>query len=149
MDIYMGSDARLTFIAGQESEESSTLDDVPAEVDSTVREIPKEEAPKPIGEDETQKKESVVADFNDEKISERDVAFSTPESVQEETSKSSKDNVKDEEKLNEEESPAEMIKEGNTTNLSLEDIPKDATETLKDHEHEAEKSKEEVRLCEK
>ncbi|GMN42571.1 hypothetical protein TIFTF001_011789 [Ficus carica] len=132
------------FTSSQESEECSTLDDVPAEVDSTVREIPEEEAPKPIGEDETHKKESVVADFNQEKISERDVAFSTPESVQEGTSKSSEDNVKDEKKLNEEESPAEIIKEGNTTNLSLEDIQKDATETLKDHEHEAEKSKEEV-----
>lgn len=143
MEIYLGTDACLTSIAAQESEESSALDDIPAKVDNIVGKIT-EEASKPTGEDESHKQEGTAADFNKGQISERDVAISTSESIQEETSKSSEDNVKDAEKLNEEENPAEIIKEGNINHLSLENIQEDATETLKHPEREAEKSKEEV-----
>ncbi|XP_024029532.1 titin isoform X3 [Morus notabilis] len=129
------------FTSTQESEESSALDDIPAKVDNTVGKIT-EEASKPTGEDESHKQEGTAADFNKGQISERDVAISTSESIQEETSKSSEDNVKDAEKLNEEESPAEIIKEGNINDLSLENIQEYVTETLKHPEREAEKSKE-------
>lgn len=92
---------------------------------------------KPRGEDECH--QQIVGE---------EVAFSAPEPIQEETSKTSQDNIKEAQKINEE-STAEITKEGNINDLSQENIQEDVIEVLEDHENEVEKSKKEVRLCKK
>ena len=121
-------------------EEIKYLDLTRASVEENTPEILEEEASKSRGDDESQRQENAEIDFDREKIIEREVTLSTPESIQEEISKSSQDNLKDEE------STTEIAKDGRISNLSQENVQQDMIKTLKDHENEVEKSKEEVRL---
>ncbi|PON84255.1 hypothetical protein TorRG33x02_200090 [Trema orientale] len=135
----------------RETEEGLTLDDVQAHNTVTATtddpiiqvEIPEEEAFKSRGEDESRKLESNEEISNEERTVE-DVKFSIPEQIQVEISKSNQDNVKDAEKLNDEESTTEIIKEGYLNALSPENIQEDAIKTLKDQENEAERPKGEI-----
>ncbi|PON41574.1 hypothetical protein PanWU01x14_288460 [Parasponia andersonii] len=136
----------------RETEEGLTLDDVQAHNTVTATtddpilqvESPEEEAFKSRGEDESRKLESNEEISNEERTVE-DVNFSIPEQIQVDISKGNQDNVKDAEKLNDEESTTEIIKEGCYLNaLSPENIQEDAIKTLKDQENEAERPKGEI-----
>lgn len=119
-----------------QQEEGKYLDPTEASIEESK---PEDEASKPKGDDESRKQESTGADCDKEEIVEREVTFCTPESIQEETSKASPDDAKDEEKI------TEITKISQINDLSQENIQEDVIETSKDHENEAEKSKEEVR----
>lgn len=129
-------------------EEPKYVDRAEASIEESKVVIAEEEALESKGEDEDHTQESTEGNADEEQIIERDVTFSTPELVQEETS-SSQDNIKDSENLYEEESTVESIKEGKLDDLTPENTRKDATKTLKDRENEAENFKEEVRLRKK
>ncbi|XP_020414632.1 LOW QUALITY PROTEIN: uncharacterized protein LOC18781677 [Prunus persica] len=87
---------------------------------------------------------NIEGDFNKGKIIEANAAIFSPELIQEETVKNSQDNDKETEKLEEEGSSIENIKELNTNDLQLESIPEDGSEKFKDDKQEAVKFKEEI-----
>ncbi|XP_008230543.1 PREDICTED: uncharacterized protein LOC103329804 isoform X2 [Prunus mume] len=83
-------------------------------------------------------------DFNKGQIIEANAAIFSPELIQEETVKNSQDNDKETEKLKEEGSSIENIKELNANDLQLESIPEDGSEKFKDDKLEAVKFKGEI-----
>lgn len=148
-DIEMIFDASSVKQEEGQHEEVKYLDRNEDSIEESKVEIAEEEALKLRGKDEGQTQESTEENVEKEQIIERDVTLSTMESVQEETSKSSQENIKDAENLNEEESTVDIIKEGKLDYLSPENTLKDSTKTGEDRENEGEKSREEVRLCKK
>ncbi|CAL2250579.1 unnamed protein product [Prunus armeniaca] len=83
-------------------------------------------------------------DFNKGQVIEANAAIFSPELIQEETVKNSQDNDKETEKLKEEGSSIENIKELNANDLQLESIPEDGSEKFKDDKLEAVKFKGEI-----
>lgn len=89
---------------------------------------------------------NIEGDFNKGQIIEANAAIFSPELIQEETVKNSQDNDKETEKLKEERSSIENIKELTANDLQLESIPEDGSEKFKDDKLEAVKFKGEVSL---
>ena len=109
-------------------------------------EILEEVASESRGEDESHG-QSAGADFDKENTTE-EVTVSNSDLIQEETSKSSQDDVKGAEKISEE-STEEVIKENNANDLSPENIQENVIEEIEHHENKVESCKEKVRLCTK
>ncbi|PQQ13182.1 uncharacterized protein Pyn_03289 [Prunus yedoensis var. nudiflora] len=87
---------------------------------------------------------NIEGDFNEGQIIESNAAVFSPELIQEETVKNSQDNDQEKEKLKEEGSSIENIKELNANDLQLESIPEDGSEKFKDDKQEAVKFKGEI-----
>ncbi|BFG26949.1 hypothetical protein CerSpe_132230 [Prunus speciosa] len=87
---------------------------------------------------------NIEGDFNEGQIIESNAAVFSPELIQEETVKNSQDNDQETEKLKEEGSSIENIKELNANDLQLESIPEDGSEKFKDDKQEAVKFKGEI-----
>ncbi|KAM5581722.1 titin [Rosa sericea] len=83
-------------------------------------------------------------DFSEEQIIEGNVASSTPESIEEDTVKSSQDNEKETIELKEEGSCTENAKDENASDLTREYIPEDAPKQIKDEHYNAVKSENEI-----
>lgn len=123
-------------------EEGKSLDSVESSTEEQRVEILEEETMKSRHEGESCALESTEGNVNKEQIVDRDITFSTSESA----SKSSQEIEKDAEKLDEEESTTEIVKEANVNDLLQENVREDANKTLFDYNDEAETSKYEVRL---
>ena len=123
-------------------EEGKSLDSVESSTEEQRVEILEEETMKSRHEGESCALESTEGNVNKEQIIDRDITFSTSESA----SKSSQEIEKDAEKLDEEESTTEIVKEANVNDLLQENVREDANKTLFDYNDEAETSKYEVRL---
>ncbi|XP_062010182.1 uncharacterized protein LOC133726613 isoform X2 [Rosa rugosa] len=83
-------------------------------------------------------------DFSEEQIIEGNVVSSTPESIEEDTVKSSQDNEKETIELKEEGSCTENAKDENASDLTREYIPEDAPKQIKDEQYNAVKSENEI-----
>ena len=123
-------------------EEGKSLDSVESSTEEQRVEILEEETMKSRHESESCALESTEGNVNKEQIVDRDITFSTSESA----SKSSQEIEKDAEKLDEEESTTEIVKEANVNDLLQENVREDANKTLFNYNDEAETSKYEVRL---
>lgn len=117
-----------------EEVKSHDQDPIKASIEENKAEISEEEALKSKHEDESHRQE---AKSNKEQIIGEYATFSAVEAIQEETSNSSQDNVKDAEKLNEEESTVESLPDNNQ---------EVEVKKSNDQEYEAEISTEQVRL---
>lgn len=85
-------------------------------------------------------------DFSEEQIIEGNVVSSTPESIEEDTVKSSQDNEKETIELKEEGSCTENAKDENASDLTREYIPEDAPKQIKHEQDNAVKSENKVSL---
>lgn len=121
-------------------EESKYIEPNGASIENKKVEISEEEALKLRGKDESHKQESVAVNFDKEQVVGEEV-LSTAEPIQEETSKSSYDDVKDAKKIVEE-SILEITKEGSIKDFSPENTEEEAIESLKDKETDVENSEE-------
>lgn len=121
-------------------EEGKYIEPNGASIENKKVEISEEEALKLRDKDESHKQESVAVNFDKEQVVGEEV-LSTAEPIQEETSKSSYDDVKDAKKIVEE-SILEITKEGSIKDFSPENTEEEAIESLKDKETDIENSKE-------